>query len=236
MTIVSFRWSALAALVLLLAGCAAEPATTASSSSPSAGGATSTPSTTSEPPSLADLDRISLSVAAFTLYAGETEVAALSTDDATIDTTVAALTEALGEPETETLEENDPAQCALANVTYSWGEALRIVDYTGDGAEESATIRLLAPTVPSVGGTDVRLEAAGGHAVGDDIAALIEDTPTTDKDGFEADGEYTNIVILERDDRVKDAFGGVWGLAAVADGSVITVIGAPIPVNSEVDC
>lgn len=235
MTIVSLRWSALSALVLLLAGCAAEPATT-SSPSPSADAATPTPSTTSEPPSLAELDRISLSVAAFTLYAGETEVAALSTDDATIDTTVAALTEALGEPETDTLEENDPAQCALANVTYSWGEALRIVDYTGDGAEETATIRLLAPTVPSVGGTDVRLEAAGGYAVGDDIAALIEDTPTTDKDGFEVDGEYTNTVILERDDRVEDAFGGVWGLAAVADGSIITVIGAPIPVNSEVDC
>lgn len=225
-----------AAAALVLAGCAPEP--TPSSSPPASVQAESpSPSAPSAEPSLADVDRISLSVSSFTLYAGETQVAALSTDDATIDTTIDALTDALGEPETETLAEDDPTQCAQANITYSWGEALRIVDYTAADLDvDTATIRLLAATVPSASGTDVRLEGVGGNAVGDDIATLIEDTPPSDKEGFEVDGVATNTIILERDDRIDDPSGGVWGLAAVADGSIITVIGAPMFVNSAADC
>lgn len=228
--------AALAAAALVLAGCAPEPTPSSSASAPPEA-ASPTPSASSAEPSLADVDRISLSVSAFTLYAGETQVAALSTDDATIDTTIDALTEALGAPETETLAEDDPAQCAQANITYSWGEALRIVDYTAaDPDFDTATIRILAATVPSASGAAVRLEGVGGNAVGDDIATLIEDTPPSDKEGFEVDGVATNTIILERDDRIEDPSGGVWGLAAVADGSIVSVIGAPMFVNSAADC
>jgi len=238
MSIRSTRFAVVAAVAataaLVLAGCAPEP-TPSSSPTVSAQAESPSPSAPSAEPSIADVDRISLSVSSFTLYAGETQVAALSTDDATIDTTIDALTEALGEPQVETASD-EPSECAVPNVTYSWGDALRVLDYTEGPGFDTATIRFLAATVPSASGADVALEGGSGITVGDDIATLIEDTPSTDKDSYEVDGESFFTVLLERDDRIEDSTGGLWGLGAATEGSTVTVIGAPMNVHSGVDC
>jgi hypothetical protein len=227
---------ALPLLLLVLAGCAPEPAAT--SPSPAAGSATPTPSLT--PPPTADpstsIDRIALSATAFELWSGDEAVESLSTDAADIAHTVERLGDVLGEPQVESIGD-EPAECALPSVVYSWGDALRVLDYSqnGGGVWSIATVRVLAAEVAGVNGDVVGLEATTGTAVGDDVSELIEQTPDAAKEGYEYEGVTTMVLLVDEDPRLGDD-AGMWGLAVVAENDVVTTIGIPFSVNSGVDC
>jgi hypothetical protein len=224
-------------LLVVFAGCAPEPAETAPSSSASATAtaiATPTPTPTEEP--VTQVDRISLSATEFTLWSGDEELESLSTDAADIAATVAGLGAILGEPEIETVGE-EPSECVLPSVVYSWGEALRVLDYSenGGGLWSIATVRILAAQVTAVDGSTIGLEASTGTAVGDDVSQLITQTPDAAKEGYEYEGVTTVTVLVDEDPRLAgDA--GMWGLAVVAEGGIATTIGIPFSVGSGADC
>jgi hypothetical protein len=226
---------ALPLLLVVLAGCAPEPAATTPSPSPSVSAPATATSTPTEEP-IAQVDRISLSATELTLWSGDEEVESLSTDAADIAATVAGIGAILGEPEIETVGE-EPSECALPSVVYSWGEELRVLDYSenGGGVWSIATVRILATEVTAVDGSTIGLEASTGTAVGDDVSQLITQTPDAAKEGYEYEGVTTVVVLVDEDPRFAgDA--GMWGLAVVAKDGIATTIGIPFSVGSGADC
>ncbi|MFZ7088798.1 hypothetical protein [Curtobacterium sp. RRHDQ10] len=154
--------------------------------------------------------------------------------------TVALLTRLLGRPRTTTTTIGDGGHCVPASTSYTWGGAIRVVDLAQrSGVGNDYDVRILAASVRSRSGAEIRLQGPDGVAVGQDIAARIGATPDTDKESYGSDGAENWQVVLERGwssgSGAGDA-GGVNGVSAITTGTTVAVLGSPMPVHSAADC
>lgn len=169
--------------------------------------------------------------------------------------TVALLTKLLGRPKTTQTAVGDGGHCVPASTSYTWGGALRIVDLAKPSSVgNDYDVRVLAASVRSRSGADIRLQGPDGIAVGQDIAERIAATPDTDKQSYASDGVDNWQVVLERgwgSDSASeaDATGTengtgatevngaeVNGVSAITTGTTVAVLGSPMPVHSTADC
>jgi hypothetical protein len=195
-----------------------------------------TTSATPTPPPPPVVDAIELHAEEFQLFAGDEVVATLSLSDT--ETSVADLSELLGQPHTESVTpESTGNYCTIPHTSYLWGDALLLLDFDeGNDILSDYDVRIRASTVASASAEPVALRAAGGVTIGDDISAQLQATPDL-WESFEMDGVTHSILILERGfiDLESDD-GAIFGVAAFSEDGIVDTLGSPVPIHSSADC
>ena len=216
--------------ILLVSGCVSAPPLSAPTFSP----APSEEPTTTPTPQVADTVR--LSAEQIELLQGETELATAPLSDTA--ESVATLSDHFGAPEVENFVPDPDNYCARAQTIYRWGENLQLTAPVDDFSWPSAyDVRIFGPSLGTVEHPDVRLEAAGRVAVGDDVSDLVAASPDMMETYEGTDGVTGGLFILQRgfSSYTVDP-NAIWGVAAVTENNLVTILGSPMPIRSSIDC
>lgn len=181
------------------------------------------------------VDAVELDAETITLRRGDRTVAVVSMRESR--TTVALLDRLFGTPSRTQTAEGDGGRCFPAGTTYTWGGAVRVAALsTPSDLGNSLEVRVLRDDVRSRTGGIVELSGPDGVQVGDDIARRIDDATKTDRESL-GSGDSEAWQLLLAAGWPSDADGaGSNGVSALTDGTTVTVIGSPMPVNAEHGC
>lgn len=227
-----------AATLALLAGATAADLSSGPRTDDRAVAAEVTPATTATRVSNAKLkrvDAVELDAETITLRRGDRTVAVASMRDSR--TTVSLLNRLFGTPSRTQTAEGDGGRCFPAGTTYTWGGALRVAALsTPSDLGNSLEVRVLRDDVRSRTGSIVELSGPDGVQVGDDIERRVRDAAKTDRESL-GSGDSKAWQLLLAEGWPSDADGaGTNGVSALTDGTTVTVIGSPMPVNAEHGC
>ncbi|WP_148070785.1 hypothetical protein [Curtobacterium sp. PhB130] len=181
------------------------------------------------------VDAVELGAESIVLRRGERTVAVASMRDSR--TTVSLLNRLFGTPSRTQTAEGDGGRCFPAGTTYTWGGAIRVAALsTPSSLGNSLEVRVLRDDVRSRTGGIVELTGPDDVQVGDDIAHRIDDAAHADRESLgSGDSEAWQLLLAEGWPSDSDG-AGTNGVSALTDGTTVTVIGSPMPVNAVHGC
>lgn len=184
---------------------------------------------------LKHVDSVELGAESLVLRNGSKTVVVASMRDSR--TTVDLLRRLLGTPSRSQTAEGEGGACFPAGTTYTWGGALRVAALSSPAELGNAIeVRVLRDEVRSRTGDLVELTGPDGVQVGDDVDARIHDTPAAERDSFgSGKTEAWQLLLAEGWPSDRDGAGRN-GVSALTDGTTVTVIGSPMPVNATRSC
>lgn len=227
-----------AVVLALVAGTTSVDLATGAAADDRAAAAEVTPATTPSPVSNAKLKRVDgleLGAESITLRRGDRTVAVASMRNGSA--TVELFDRLFGTPSRTLTAEGDGGRCLPAGTTYTWGGSLRVAALSEPSdLGNSLEVRVLRDEVRSRTGGIVELSGPDGVQVGDDVSDLIDDAPKSDRESLgSGDSEAWQVLLAEG--WASDRPGaGTNGVSALTDGTTVTVIGSPMPVNATKGC
>lgn len=231
--------------------------TAAAAEFPGDGTPSATPSVDVSTAKLRRVDAVELDAESLVFRSGDKTVADVSMRDSR--STVDLLNRLLGTPARTQTAIGSGGACFPSGTTYTWGGALRVAAMTTPAAAGNAVeIRVLKDTVRSRSGDPVALSGPDGVQVGDDIGDELRAAPRSDKVSFGSGDSRAWQLLLEPgwapttdddadtgDETAADddttASGdaddaGSNGVSALTNGTVVSVLGSPMPVHAQRSC
>ncbi|WP_144764740.1 hypothetical protein [Curtobacterium sp. 9128] len=181
------------------------------------------------------VDGVELDSESITLRRGERTVAVASMRYGAA--TVELLDRLFGTPSRTTTAEGEGGRCFPAGTTYTWGGAIRVAALAQPSdLGNSLEVRILRDEVRSRTGGIVELSGPDDVQVGDDVAARIADSKPSDRDSLGSGDAPAWQVLLAEGWPSDEPGSGTNGVSALTDGTTVTVIGSPMPVNATNGC
>lgn len=230
--------------------------TAAAAELPGDGAPSATPSVDVSTAKLRRVDAVELDAESLVLHSGDKTIADVSMRDSR--STVDLLNRLLGTPARTQTAIGSGGACFPSGTTYTWGGALRVAAMTTPAeAGNAVEIRVLKDTVRSRSGDPVALSGPDGVQVGDDIGDELRAAPRSDKVSFGSGDSRAWQLLLEpgwaptsdddahtgdstgaSDTEADDAEGaaGSNGVSALTNGTVVSVLGSPMPVHAQRSC
>ncbi len=233
--------------------------TAAAAEFPGDGTPSATPSVDVSTAKLRRVDAVELDAESLVFRSGDKTVADVSMRDSR--STVDLLNRLLGTPARTQTAIGSGGACFPSGTTYTWGGALRVAAMTTPAAAGNAVeIRVLKDAVRSRSGDPVALSGPDGVQVGDDIGDELRAAPRSDKVSFGSGDSRAWQLLLEPgwapttdddadtgtdtetaadDDTAASGDAddaGSNGVSALTNGTVVSVLGSPMPVHAQRSC
>ncbi|UFU14321.1 hypothetical protein LQK89_01095 [Curtobacterium sp. C1] len=229
--------------------------TAAAAEFPGDGTPSATPSVDVSTAKLRRVDAVELDAESLVFRSGDKTVADVSMRDSR--STVDLLNRLLGTPARTQTAIGSGGACFPSGTTYTWGGALRVAAMTTPAeAGNAVEIRVLKDAVRSRSGDPVALSGPDGVRVGDDIEDELRAAPRSDKVSFGSGDSRAWQLLLEPgwapttddDAHTGDSSGasdtaaddddtaGSNGVSALTNGTVVSVLGSPMPVHTQRSC
>ncbi|WP_288467904.1 hypothetical protein [uncultured Curtobacterium sp.] len=229
--------------------------TAAAADFPGDGTPSATPSVDVSTAKLRRVDAVELDAESLVFRSGDKTVADVSMRDSR--STVDLLNRLLGTPARTQTAIGSGGACFPSGTTYTWGGALRVAAMTTPAeAGNAVEIRVLKDAVRSRSGDPVALSGPDGVQVGDDIEDELRAAPGSDKVSFGSGDSRAWQLLLEPgwattddDAHTGDSSGasdtaadddddtaGSNGVSALTNGTVVSVLGSPMPVHTQRSC
>ncbi|MDK8171550.1 hypothetical protein QP735_03325 [Curtobacterium citreum] len=229
--------------------------TAAAADFPGDGTPSATPSVDVSTAKLRRVDAVELDAESLVFRSGDKTVADVSMRDSR--STVDLLNRLLGTPARTQTAIGSGGACFPSGTTYTWGGALRVAAMTTPAeAGNAVEIRVLKDAVRSRSGDPVALSGPDGVRVGDDIEDELRAAPRSDKVSFGSGDSRAWQLLLEPgwapttddDAHTGDSSGasdtaaddddtaGSNGVSALTNGTVVSVLGSPMPVHTQRSC
>ncbi|RDH97434.1 hypothetical protein DEU32_107122 [Curtobacterium sp. AG1037] len=233
--------------------------TAAAAELPGDGAPSTTPSVDVSTAKLRRVDAVELDAESLVFRSGDKTVADVSMRDSR--STVDLLNRLLGTPARTQTAIGSGGACFPSGTTYTWGGALRVAALTTPAeAGNAVEIRVLKDAVRSRSGDPVALSGPDGVQVGDDIGDELRAAPRSDKVSFGSGDSRAWQLLLEpgwaptTDDDADTDTGdetaadddpaasgdaddaGSNGVSALTNGTVVSVLGSPMPVHAQRSC
>lgn len=230
--------------------------TAAAAELPGDGTPSATPSVDVSTAKLRRVDAVELDAESLVFRSGDKTVADVSMRDSR--STVDLLNRLLGTPARTQTAIGSGGACFPSGTTYTWGGALRVAAMTTPAeAGNAVEIRVLKDAVRSRSGDPVALSGPEGVQVGDDIEDELRAAPRSDKVSFGSGDSRAWQLLLEPgwapttddDAHTGDSSGasdtaadddddtaGSNGVSALTNGTVVSVLGSPMPVHTQRSC
>ncbi|GAA3332699.1 hypothetical protein HP467_12715 [Curtobacterium albidum] len=230
--------------------------TAAAADFPGDGTPSATPSVDVSTAKLRRVDAVELDAESLVFRSGDKTVGDVSMRDSR--STVDLLNRLLGTPARTQTAIGSGGACFPSGTTYTWGGALRVAAMTTPAeAGNAVEIRVLKDAVRSRSGDPVALSGPDGVQVGDDIEDELRAAPRSDKVSFGSGDSRAWQLLLEPgwapttddDAHTGDSSGasdtaadddadtaGSNGVSALTNGTVVSVLGSPMPVHTQRSC